>query len=200
MRSDPKRLRRRTLRLCCTLALGLVLVVPALPGAQERGNPAGEWRYQSGDAWGTRYSSLDQNRRQQLRGPRGSVDLAGGQLQPATPVPIALDAELHRRVLYTVAGYRRTVAAIDPATGETLWTYREPNTKRWEESMRASYGKGVAYTEVEGRGVIYVITPAFFLHALDAKTGEHLEGFGTRVPLPGLPAHGCHRPPRGPRV
>ena len=93
-------------------------------------------------------------------------------------------------VLYTVAGYRRTVAAIDPATGETLWIYREPNTKRWEESMRASYGKGVAYAEVEGRGIIYVITPAFFLHALDAKTGEHLEGFGTRVPIPGFPRTG----------
>ena len=91
---------------------------------------------------------------------------------------------------YTVAGYRRTVAAIDPATGETLWTYREPSTKRWEESMRASYGKGVGYGEVDGRGIIYVITPAFFLHALDAKTGEHLEGFGSRVPIEGFPRTG----------
>ena len=56
--------------------------------------------------------------------------------------------------------------------------------------MRASYGKGVGYGEVDGRSVIYVITPAFFLHALDAKTGEHLEGFGSRVPIEGFPRTG----------
>ena len=40
--------------------MGILLAVPALAFAQERGNPEGEWRYQSGDAWGTRYSPLDQ--------------------------------------------------------------------------------------------------------------------------------------------
>jgi hypothetical protein len=24
----------------------------------------------------------------------------------------------------------------DPATGETLWTFREPETRRWRDSMR----------------------------------------------------------------
>ena len=56
--------------------------------------------------------------------------------------------------------------------------------------MRASYGKGVAYAKVDGRGVIFVITPAFFLHALDAKTGQHLEGFGKPVRIPGFPSTG----------
>ena len=32
--------------------------------------------------------------------------------------------------LFTVAGPRRHVVAMDPATGETLWSYREPNTFR----------------------------------------------------------------------
>jgi glucose dehydrogenase len=80
--------------------------------------------------------------------------------------------------LYTVAGERRTVAALDPATGETLWTFREPATKRWEMSMRKNYGKGVAYHEVNGRGRIYMLSPAFLLHALDAETGRPVEGFG----------------------
>ena len=89
-------------------------------------------------------------------------------------------------ILYTVAGQRRTVAAIDPATGETIWAYREPNTTRWERSMRQNYGKGVAYGEVDGRGVIFYTSPAFFLHALDAKTGRHVEGFGQRVAIEGF--------------
>jgi glucose dehydrogenase len=92
--------------------------------------------------------------------------------------------------LYTVAGARRHVVAIDPKTGETIWSYRLPNTFRWEYSMRADYGKGIAYSEVDGRGVIYVVTPGFFLLALDAKTGEPLEGFGAPVPVDGFPEEG----------
>jgi quinoprotein glucose dehydrogenase len=75
---------------------------------------------------------------------------------------------------------------MDPATGETLWSYREPNTFRWEYSMRKDYGKGVAYAEVDGKGVVYIISPAFFLTALDADTGAPLEGFGEPVPIEGF--------------
>ena len=67
---------------------------------------------------------------------------------------------------------------MDPATGETLWTFREPTTKRWENSMRKNYGKGVAYEVVNGEGRIYVVTPGFFLHALDPDTGDLIESFG----------------------
>ncbi len=88
--------------------------------------------------------------------------------------------------LYTVAGNRRYVVAIDPKNGETLWSYREPTTPRAEYSMRADYGKGVAYAEVNGRGVIYTVSPGFFLTALDAETGIPLEGFGKPVPIPGF--------------
>ena len=92
--------------------------------------------------------------------------------------------------LYTVAGSRRHVVAIDPKTGETLWSYRLPNTGRWEYSMRADYGKGIGYSEVDGRGVIYMITPGFFLTALEAETGAPLVGFGTPVPIDGFPESG----------
>ena len=80
--------------------------------------------------------------------------------------------------LFSVAGQRRTVVAIDPATGETLWTFREPPTRRWANSMRKNYGKGVAYARVNGAGRIYVVTPAFFLHALEPASGLPVEDFG----------------------
>jgi glucose dehydrogenase len=79
--------------------------------------------------------------------------------------------------MYTVAGARRHVIAIDPKTGETIWSYREPNTERWQYSMRADYGKGVGYGVVDGKDIIYIISPAFFLTALDGETGAPLEGF-----------------------
>ena len=56
--------------------------------------------------------------------------------------------------------------------------------------MRNNYGKGVAYGEVNGRAVIYYTSPAFFLHAIDAKTGEHLENWGSHAPIRGFPRSG----------
>ena len=56
--------------------------------------------------------------------------------------------------------------------------------------MRNRYGKGVAYAEVDGRGVSYIISPSFFLHALDARTGQPLDGWGTPVPLSDFPGTG----------
>src|SRR5690606_13428324 len=89
-----------------------------------------------------------------------------------------------------VSGPKRTVVALDPATGRTLWTFQEPETPRWEYSMRNNHGKGVAYAEIDGRGVVFVVTPAFFLHALDAETGQPLENWGGRVPIDGFPSTG----------
>ena len=56
--------------------------------------------------------------------------------------------------------------------------------------MRAPWGKGVAYAELDGRGVVYIVTPAFFLHALDAETGQPLEEWGTPVPIEGFSGTG----------
>jgi glucose dehydrogenase len=169
--------------LLCGFAAG-----PAV--AQERGNVDGEWRYWGGDAWSTRYSPLDQINADNF----GDLEVAwvwrGDNFGPRPDfimrsTPIYADG-----LLYTVAGTRRTLAAIDPATGETLWTFREPYTERWENSPRQNYGRGVAYSEIDGRGVIYLVTPGFFLHALDAKTGEPLEGFGGHIPIDGFPETG----------
>ena len=52
--------------------------------------------------------------------------------------------------------------------------------------MRAPWGKGIAYTEIEGRGVVLIVTPAFFLYALEAETGKPLEDWGKPVPLDGF--------------
>jgi quinoprotein glucose dehydrogenase len=56
--------------------------------------------------------------------------------------------------------------------------------------MRAPYGKGVAYHEIDGRGVVYIATPGFFLVALDADTGRPLQNWGRQVRLPSFPQTG----------
>jgi len=170
------------------LAAGLTPV--GLSAQSARGTPEGEWRYWGGDAWSTRFSPLDQVN----AGNFGTLEVAwvwrGDNFGPsvdgvARATPIYVNGKM-----YTVAGTRRTVVSIDPETGETLWTFREPHTQRWDDSPRQNYGKGVAYAELDGRGVIYVATPGFFLHALEAETGQPLEGFGQPVPVEGFGEYG----------
>jgi len=182
-----------TLGVCLVLALGSLTsqeaaaqAVSVPPSAATRDAPPGEWRYHGGDAWHTRYSDLDQINASNF----GDLEVAWlwrGDNYGTSPLfasratPLYVDG-----LVYTVAGDRRQVVAIDPATGETIWTYREPHTSRHDRGMRNGYGKGVAYAEVDGRGVIFMTSPTFMLHALDAKTGLPLENWGRRVPLSGF--------------
>src|SRR5581483_4668621 len=89
-------------------------------------------------------------------------------------------------VLYTTAGIRRTVVAIDAATGETLWMYRLDEGVRGTSAPRRSSGRGVAYWRGEPGGAlassstsrVFVISPGFQLIALDAHTGQPIPSFG----------------------
>ncbi len=153
----------------------------------------GEWVNINGDETSARYSPLDQIDasnfwRLQVAWEWDGQEDAGidlGGMVNARSLPIYVDGRL-----ITTSGPKRTVLAMDPATGETLWSFQEPETFRWEYSMRDNHGKGVSYAEVDGRGVVFISTPAFFLHALDAETGEPLEGWGSGIPIEGFPETG----------
>jgi quinoprotein glucose dehydrogenase len=169
------------------------MAVPALvqaQSAQDRMNPDGEWRYQSADAWGTRYSPANQINASNFNDLEVAWIWRADNFGPVEELQHKATPQYFNGGLYTVAGHRRTVVSLDPATGETLWTYREPQTQRWERSMRQNYGKGVATATIDGRDVLYVTSPAFFLTALDAATGRPLEGFGDPVPIEGFPQTG----------
>ncbi|MFQ5789626.1 MAG: PQQ-binding-like beta-propeller repeat protein [Acidobacteriota bacterium] len=160
------------------LAAAVVSVAPSVVAQESLGTEGGEWRYWGGDCRSSRYSPLDQIDAGNFEDLRVAWIWRGDNFGPSVDhilrsTPLYIDGKL-----FTVAGQRRTVVAIEPATGETLWIFREPPTQRWENSMRKNYGKGVAYSEVDGQGRIYVVTPAFFLHALDANTGRPVEEFG----------------------
>jgi glucose dehydrogenase len=166
------------------LALLALVVAAHAVGAQNPRAPAGEWHFIGGDVHHTRYSPLDQITAANFESLEVAWTWRGDNFGPAADAlfrstPLYVDG-----LLYTVAGQRRTVAAIDPGTGETIWTYREPHTTRWERGMRNNYGKGVAYAEVAGRRVIFYTSPGFFLHAIDAKSGQHLANWGTSTCCP----------------
>ena len=163
--------------------LAVLLAVPMTGLAQGPGTENGAWTYLGGDAWHTRYTTADEIDALNFEELEVAWTFNAGSFGPSTPraTPTYIDGKL-----ITVSGDRRHVIALDPSTGELLWSFTEPNTHRWEYSMRAGYGKGIAYSEVDGRGVVFITSPAFFLHALDAETGRPLEGWGRPVPLDGF--------------
>ncbi len=163
------------------------------PEPQRNGDSAAAtWNHINGDAASTRYSSqtqIDASNFNQLKvawewkGADSTIDLGGETLPRNLPI-------YARGKLITTAGPKRTVVALDPASGKTLWAWQEPDTFRRTYSPRFNHGKGVAYAEINGRGVIYIVTAAFFLHALDVETGQPIAGFGGAIPLKGFPSTG----------
>ncbi len=190
MRTDRQHSTRNTIRAAVAVAVGVVIGVATGPGVAQQ---SGEWPNITGGFNGARYSPLDQINASNFNNLkiawewRGAKDVGidlGGPVN-ARSLPIYVDG-----MLITTSGPRRTVVALDPSSGKTLWSFQEPTTARLEYSMRANHGKGVAYARVNGRGVVFITTPAFFLHALDAKTGRPLEGWGGAVPIDGFPKTG----------
>ena len=171
------------------VALGILVALPTAVQSSQTlpGTEGGEWRYIGGNAGHTRSSPLNQINASNFDNLEVEWIWRGdsfGQLM-TRPTPIHVDG-----VLYTVAGNRRNVVAIDAGTGAIIWSFREPDTFRWEHSMRANNGKGVAYAELDGRGVIFITSPARFVWALDAKTGRPLENWGRPVAIEGFPQTG----------
>ena len=83
-------------------------------------------------------------------------------------------------ILYTTAGIRRSVAAINALTGETLWTYRIDEGLRTGYVPRQNSGRGVSYWKSpSGKDdrVLY-ITPGYQLIALNPIDGTPIKGFG----------------------
>ena len=81
-------------------------------------------------------------------------------------------------VLYSTAGTRRAVVALDPGTGEMLWMYRIDEGKRGAAAPRQLSGRRLAYwTDGKEERIVYV-TPGYQMIAHDARNGHPIPGFG----------------------
>jgi len=177
--------------ICFALGFGVFITAQTRGGRAAQQTPAaaasGQWTHLGSDAAHTRYSPLNQINASNFESlvPAWTFNdpAVGTMTARATPVYVG-------GKLLSVAGPRRHVVSMDPATGKTLWTFVEPETARSKYSMRAAYGKGVAYTEVNGKGVVFISTPGFFLFALDAETGKPLANWGRPIGLKEFPQTG----------
>jgi quinoprotein glucose dehydrogenase len=175
---------RRCARACLAVVVGLV--AGAQLGAQggppkggpHNGTANGEWRTYGGDLASTRYSPLDQINAANFSTLEVAWRLKTDNLGPRPEVNFQSTPLMVGGVLYTTAGSRRAVVALDAATGEMLWIHREDEGKRGEEAPRRLSGRGLAHwTDGRNARIIYV-TPGYRMIALDAKTGNPIPSFG----------------------
>jgi len=157
-------------------ALALLFAVAIVASAlhAQHGAPSGEWRSYAGDNGSTRYAPLDQITRDNVKDLQVAwswkFDNFGGGTSETTPL-------MANGILYFTVGPRRSVVAVNPGTGETLWTFRIDEGERFEKAPR-KVGRGVAYWPDGGDGRIILVTPGFQLFALNAKTGLPIPSFG----------------------
>jgi len=83
-------------------------------------------------------------------------------------------------VLYTTAGTRRSVVALDAKTGEVMWSFSLREGSRASNAPRQLSGRGVSYwTDGKGDDRIIYVTPGYRMVALNAHTGTPIAAFGT---------------------
>ncbi|HUJ49264.1 MAG TPA: pyrroloquinoline quinone-dependent dehydrogenase [Bryobacteraceae bacterium] len=144
------------------------------------GTKDGEWPAYAGDLSNYRYSPLDQINASNFGklevAWRFKTDSLGTRPEyklEGTPIMV-------KGVMYATAGTRRSVVALDAATGELLWVHGEHEGARGAAAARQLSGRGLSYwSDGKGDDRILYVTPGYRLVALDAKTGAPIKTFGS---------------------
>jgi quinoprotein glucose dehydrogenase len=157
---------------------GTVLLAAALPGIAQTGAKNGEWRSYGADLGNTHYSPNDQITAANFSSLQVAWRFKTDNLGPRPEFNFEGTPLMANGIVYTTAGTRRAVAAIDGATGELLWVHGEKEGARGNNAPRQLSGRGLAYwTDGREERILYV-TPGYRLIALDAKTGSRVSSFG----------------------
>ena len=122
-----------------------VLVTALLPSAwAQTGAAGGEWRTYGGDLGHTRYAPLEQidasNFDRLEVAWRFKTDSLGPNREfNFQSTPLMVDG-----VVYSTAGSRRAVVALDAGNGELLWIHRLDEGQRGQVAPRQLSGRGLA--------------------------------------------------------
>jgi quinoprotein glucose dehydrogenase len=143
----------------------------------QTGVTRGEWPHWGGDLGSSKYSPLDEITRDNVKNLRIAWRWKAENFGPRAETNMEATPLMVGGVLYTTAGTRRAVVAIDGATGETLWMYRLDEGERGDLGPRAM-SRGVEYWTDGTQSRIIHITRGYRMVSLDAKTGIPDPKFG----------------------
>jgi len=159
--------------LACAATLLLSAAAPAQTGAKN-----GEWRTYGADLGNTKYSPLDQINASNFNSLKLAWRFHTENLGPKPEYNMEDTPLMVNGVVYTTAGSRRDVVALDAATGELLWVHSENEGARGADAPRQLSGRGLAYWENGNDRRIVYVSPGYRLISLDAKTGNPVSTFG----------------------
>jgi quinoprotein glucose dehydrogenase len=160
--------------------IAALLLVSSATIAAQSGAKNGEWTTYGADLGNTRYSPLDQINADNFSKLEIAWRFKTDSLGPRPEYQFESTPLMVKGVVYSTAGTRRAVVALDAATGELLWMHSEREGERAEAAPRQLSGRGLSYwTDGREERILYV-TPGYRLVALDAKTGAPVQNFGTR--------------------
>ncbi len=170
---------RQKFSRCIVLVVPLCLLLSATaPIHGQSGAKNGEWRSYAGDVASTRYSPLDQINASNFSKLEVAWRFKTDNLGPRPEFQFESTPLMANGVVYSTAGTRRSVIALDAATGELLWVHGEREGPRGAAAPRQLSGRGLAYwTDGREERILYV-TPGYRLIGLNAKTGVPVPGFG----------------------
>ena len=166
----------RRASMSASAAIACVLAGSAAMG--QSGARNGEWPTYGGDLANTRYSPLDQVNAANFKDLDVAWRFKTDKLGPRPEFNLEATPLMVKGVLYSTAGSRRAVVALDPATGEQLWMHSEREGARGANAPRLLSGRGLAYWSDGRESRILYVTPGYRLVALDAKTGALVDTFG----------------------
>jgi quinoprotein glucose dehydrogenase len=171
--------RLSTLAILTALAVSALCLSRIIPDVSaQSGAKDGEWRTYGADLGNTRYSPLDKIDATNFSKLEIAWRFKTDALGPHPEYSFQSTPLMVRGKLYTTAGSRKAVVALDAATGEMLWMHSENEGTRAENAPRTLSGHGLAYwTDGKEERILYV-TIGYRLVALDAKTGILVPGFG----------------------
>src|SRR5688500_5046918 len=156
-----------------------IFAASSLMVSGQNGIKNGEWPHWGADLGNTKYSALDQINRDTVKNLRVAWRWKADNFGPRPQNNLEATPLMIGGVLFTTAGTRPSVAAIDGATGETLWTYRYDEGARGDMAPR-SVSRGVEYWSDGTQQRILLITRGYHLISLDAKTGLPDPAFGNK--------------------
>src|SRR3954452_23661774 len=149
----------------------------------QSGAAGGEWRYYGGDLGHTRYAPLSQIDASNFSKLEVAWRFKTDSLGPRPEYQFESTPLMVKGIVYTTAGSRRAVVALDGTTGEMLWMHSENEGARGANAPRQLSGRGLACwagTPPDGDDArILYVTPGYRLIALDPRTGIPIPSFGT---------------------
>ena len=135
-----------------------------------------EWLSYHNDTNATRYAPLDQIDKDNAHNLEVAWRWYAANHGPNPEFNYQATPLMADGVLYTTAGRRRDVVAIDPVTGENLWMYRFDEGNR--RGPRVNSGRGLALWRDDGQTRLLLVTPGYQMVSLDAATGQPDPAFG----------------------